>query len=157
MALAYRPSSRRACVLSRYPVSFLQAVISRCAKVDRRATRWATFSPNIPLPTLVCDARCDVDPEKQDPQVRNLKLECIICPVAIYPPRARTRTRSTTSGKQDAERARCADDRFASLRRDHAERHGDGAPAATPAVRGRPRARTELRHPVAVQYHCIAL
>lgn len=108
-------------------------------RAARRAAPAELFHPTSRSP-LVCDATCDVDPEKQDPQVRNSAR-------GRLPPRARTRTRSRTSGKQDAELARCADDRFASMRRNHAERHGDGAPAATPAARSRPRARTELRAP----------
>ena len=33
----------------------------------------------------MCDTRGDVDSEKQDPQVRNVKLECVIYPVATNP------------------------------------------------------------------------
>ena len=54
-------------------------------RAARRAAPAELFHPTSRSP-LVCDATCDVDPEKQDPQVRNLKLECIICPVAVYPP-----------------------------------------------------------------------
>ena len=142
MALAYRALPL---VSSWYPVSFLQAVISRLRNTGSSSDTLANFFTERHPARVRREVRRgprEAGPAGTQPEARVHHL-----PRGRLPPRARTRTRSRTSGKQDAERARCADDRFASMRRNHAERHGDGAPAATPAARSRPRARTELRAP----------
>jgi len=98
-----------------------------------------------------------VDPEKQDPQVRNLKLECIICPVAIYPP---AHVHAHVRGRAASRTPNAPDVRTIDLRACDVTTQNDTATVR----RRRPRqleANLELvlsyGHPVAVQYHCIAL
>jgi len=125
-------------------------------RAARRAAPAELFHPTSRSP-LVCDATCDVDPEKQDPQVRNLKLECIICPVAVYPP---VHVHAHVRGRAASRTPNAPGVRTIDLRACDVTTQNDTATVR----RRRPRqleADLELvlsyGHPVAVQYHCIAL
>ena len=102
MALAYRALPL---VSSWYQVSFLQAVISRLRNTGSSSDTLANvFTERHPARVRreVRRGPREAGPAGTQPEARVHHL-----PRGRLPPRARTRTRSRTSGKQDAERARC--------------------------------------------------